>query len=811
MDADPLDLVVRTPSPGGSSESVDPLDLVVRNEPRSSVSAAPSAPTATTRQPAPARRQTVYQQARSAPARKEPDLNLQQALRMAGQNFGSSAKGAGSAMLQSVLHPIETVGSLASLGRGTGSLIGKKFGYNQGPASAQTAKDEALARSLADQYKQTYGSKQGFYRALATDPVSIAMDVSTPLTLGAGAAATGLKGASQTARLAGNLAKANQLSTAAKVASGVSIATDPLGLAMKAATYPITRAAIPVASNLLSGSSMSSLIKAAQAGESTNPAIRRAFKDFSTGKSKASEVIDTLDNAFTDISSRRGSQYVESMMKATNGNLPALDWNPITSSINGLRRNSSINYVDSVTGKRIPVNPTANAVIDEIEAAVSAYSNQPAGAGSHTLLGFDSLKKTIDNIRSANKSDPVAYMAATEMRNSVKAAIQRQHPEYAQIMDEYATASDHMANIRNTLGVGKRSASDEKILRNVLRAKKTGKGENLVKSLSAERPELAYNLAGLELNPALPGGLRNVIMGGGLLYGATPAGIAHLAAASPRAAGAAQYALGQATRIAPTAGKVAYFAGRENEEANPKDLPGGFNFESAAKALGDPGLATIAAGIRFAEGTGPNRDGTSSAQGPYQFTKGAFVDIFKKTYPDRAARMTDEQIEALQKSPERDFLQEEMGPVLLKENAGILQSNGFPLTPRNLYAMHFLGPAGGPRLLRANPSAPVETAVTSEAYVANKKMLRGKTVGQLLDEIDRRITVGIENTSKRATGGRIQRASGGRTGQSHEQLVNRLMTMAKQAKKATDESTEPLLNAPDEAIVKALDVAQQAI
>ena len=45
----------------------------------------------------------------------------------------------------------------------------------------------------------------------------------------------------------------------------------------------------------------------------------------------------------------------------------------------------------------------------------------------------------------------------------------------------------------------------------------------------------------------------------------------------------------------------------------------------------------------------------------------------------------------------------------------------------------------------------------------------------------------------------------------HEQLVNHLMTRAKQAKRATDNTTKPLLNAPDEAIVKALDVAQQAI
>jgi hypothetical protein len=67
------------------------------------------------------------------------------------------------------------------------------------------------------------------------------------------------------------------------------------------------------------------------------------------------------------------------------------------------------------------------------------------------------------------------------------------------------------------------------------------------------------------------------------------------------------------------------------------------------------------------------------------------------------------------------------------------------------------------------------------------------------------------NTMRESTGGRIERASGGRTSQGQEQLVQRLMAMAKRAKVATDKTTEPLLNAPDEAIVKALDVAQQAI
>lgn len=56
---------------------------------------------------------------------------------------------------------------------------------------------------------------------------------------------------------------------------------------------------------------------------------------------------------------------------------------------------------------------------------------------------------------------------------------------------------------------------------------------------------------------------------------------------------------------------------------------------------------------------------------------------------------------------------------------------------------------------------------------------------------------------------RAARASGGRV--SHEHLVNRLMKACVSAKKDEDGSTKPLLDAPDEHIVKALDVAQRAL
>jgi len=58
---------------------------------------------------------------------------------------------------------------------------------------------------------------------------------------------------------------------------------------------------------------------------------------------------------------------------------------------------------------------------------------------------------------------------------------------------------------------------------------------------------------------------------------------------------------------------------------------------------------------------------------------------------------------------------------------------------------------------------------------------------------------------------RQQRASGGKVEDDIEPLVQRLMDLADKAKKVTNNTTKPLLNLPDETVVKALAVAQKAI
>lgn len=72
--------------------------------------------------------------------------------------------------------------------------------------------------------------------------------------------------------------------------------------------------------------------------------------------------------------------------------------------------------------------------------------------------------------------------------------------------------------------------------------------------------------------------------------------------------------------------------------------------------------------------------------------------------------------------------------------------------------------------------------------------------------------LGTDDQAEHAKGGRVERKDGGKTmNRTHEQRVKRLMDLAKKAKKEEDAATKSLLNVPDNAVVKALSVAQKAI
>lgn len=79
-----------------------------------------------------------------------------------------------------------------------------------------------------------------------------------------------------------------------------------------------------------------------------------------------------------------------------------------------------------------------------------------------------------------------------------------------------------------------------------------------------------------------------------------------------------------------------------------------------------------------------------------------------------------------------------------------------------------------------------------------------------IDEED--LVIGEVGEPQRATGGRVGYASGGTIKKtSHEELVQRLINKAKHVKRQTDNTTKPLLNVDDSAIVRALSVAQRGV
>lgn len=122
----------------------------------------------------------------------------------------------------------------------------------------------------------------------------------------------------------------------------------------------------------------------------------------------------------------------------------------------------------------------------------------------------------------------------------------------------------------------------------------------------------------------------------------------------------------------------------------------------------------------------------SSAYGPYQFTKGTWKDQIKKQRPD-LANLPDAELYALRADPK---VADEIMRGFTAENAGKLAEAGQTVTSGNLYLMHFFGEGDAIPVLKAADDVRIEDmaktdATLAEAVKKNKKVLAGKTVGEV--------------------------------------------------------------------------------
>jgi len=153
---------------------------------------------------------------------------------------------------------------------------------------------------------------------------------------------------------------------------------------------------------------------------------------------------------------------------------------------------------------------------------------------------------------------------------------------------------------------------------------------------------------------------------------------------------------------------------------------------TAAPATSGP-LAGIISQIGGAETRGvanpyqtPNLAGASSAFGKYQFTRGTWVDTYRKENPNTG--LSDAAIWQRRSDP---ALQERLMARLTQDNANSLTKAGMPVNAPTVYLAHFLGSSGAIKLLQADENTPIENLFSKQVIDANPTILRGKTVKQV--------------------------------------------------------------------------------
>ncbi len=487
----------------------------------------------------------------AAPDPNAPELSLSDTATQAKQNFvdswknmwGKEVTGLG----DMIGHPINTAQNLWTVEKG----IYSKLGIGHDPAAESVV--DTLGSEVKDAVQPYWQAIQGNTKALkqkiASDPASVMMDASIPLTLGAGAA--------------------TKLPLVGKALSVAATATDPLastiGLARGAgslgmgAARQVQHAASGVPTDLLkTASDIAANGTAAQKG---------AFRTFLTGNGDNQDLVNAAKGAVNSFKQDQLNEYLNSKGNLASGQV---DLAPI---YQDLRKQMAANNMGASAGFG-----NAKSAVADIQGFLADAAQNPA---KRTLPEMDALKQQIwdlkDTYHGLDRSDNVI----DAMYNSVKNGISDVDPKYSDMMESWKGAAQHINDIQRTLLGTDKTAVTNSVIK-MMRATKNntvaGAGADLIEQLNEKNPLIKPMLAGLAMKERFPGGLRDFsslahvgaaagagMLGLGPIGGAFGAG-AYLGAASPRfGARSNQFAgvMDKLSGIAQPLGQMGYRAGNQ--------------------------------------------------------------------------------------------------------------------------------------------------------------------------------------------------------------------------------------------------------
>lgn len=151
--------------------------------------------------------------------------------------------------------------------------------------------------------------------------------------------------------------------------------------------------------------------------------------------------------------------------------------------------------------------------------------------------------------------------------------------------------------------------------------------------------------------------------------------------------------------------------------------------------VGKSGLVDTIVGIE-SSGNPNAKNPKSSATGLGQFIERTWLSLFRKYFPDEAARMGKDAILELRKDAE---LSKKMVALYAQENAKILQEAGVSVDKAAIYLAHFLGPDGAVKVLKAGLETPISQLLDPKQINANQSILAGKNAGQVIAWAERKV------------------------------------------------------------------------
>lgn len=466
-----------------------------------------------------------------AASTQKPERSWGDVAGSAAANFIPSAINVGKGLYESVTNPIETAKGVIDIGAGA---LQNALPERLVQMIGEDKESRQKASAVGDFYKQRYGSMEGFKEALATDPAGVMADASTVLT-GGGAAA----------------AKIPMLAKTGQVMAKAGSAVDPLAAALRA-----TKTVASGTGNLIGGAATKYAGLASGVGEEP---IKQAYQAGKAGGKQAEAFVenmrgnvpmqDVLETAKTDLAAmgqQKQAAYRQDM-QSIRGDKSVLDFADID---NALAQAAGRTEFKGQVIKQ----GAANKVQEAREIVDNWKSLDPAQF--HTPEGLDALKQQVgDILESIPFEQKNARASVGEVYNSIKGSISKQAPKYAEVMKDYAEASDTIKQIEQALSLGKKSSADTSMrkLQSLMRNNvQTNYGNRLKLAQALEEAggqQIMPALAGQSLSEWTPRGLqRATAVGTSLAAGSvgTPAlGAANLAASSPRLVGETALKAGQ--------------------------------------------------------------------------------------------------------------------------------------------------------------------------------------------------------------------------------------------------------------------------